>query len=133
MQMNDDLAADPVNDVAAFPAQRPRHGRQRTRVGLLAVILIGADVAVLTEGAAHVAGGKEDGAGALRAPVEQLFPGVMEMGAHARARGEPAGTQLGARNSANPAIPRTKIAVSKHTVSKLAGEFQKAWSIDGLR
>ena len=60
MQVNDDLAADPVDVVATLPTQRPRHRSQRARVGLLAVVLVGADVSVLAKGTAHVAGGKED-------------------------------------------------------------------------
>ena len=39
MQVNNDLAADPIDIVATFAAQRPRHRRGCARVRLLAVSL----------------------------------------------------------------------------------------------
>ena len=57
MQVDDHLAADPIDVVAAFTAQRPCHRRKRARVRLLAIVFVSADVAILTEGASHVAGG----------------------------------------------------------------------------
>jgi hypothetical protein len=60
MQMDDYLAAHPVDVVTALAAQRPCHSRERAWVALLAVIFVGADVSVLTEGAPHIAGGEKD-------------------------------------------------------------------------
>ena len=124
--MNDDLATHPIDVVTAFAAQRPGHCRQRPRVRLLAVVLVGADVAVLTEGTAHVAGSEEDRARACRPPIEQLLAGMMEVRADARGRGELAGTKLLARHAVNTAIPWTEIAVGEHAVGKLTAKLEQA-------
>ena len=79
VQVNHDLAANPIDVVATLSAQRPRHRRKHARVRLLAVVLVGADVTVLAEGAAHVAGGEEDRPRAFGAAIEQLLAHVMEM------------------------------------------------------
>jgi hypothetical protein len=47
MKVNDNLAADPIDVVATFAAQRPRHRRECARVGFLAVVFVSADVAIL--------------------------------------------------------------------------------------
>jgi hypothetical protein len=60
MQVNDDLTAHPIDIVATLATQRPRHRRQCARIRLLAVVLVGADVPVLTEGTPHVARGEKD-------------------------------------------------------------------------
>jgi len=60
MQVNDDFTADPVDIVATFMAQRPRHRRQCARVRLLAIVLVRANVPILAKGAPHIARGKED-------------------------------------------------------------------------
>src|SRR5205823_10751596 len=96
MQVNDDLATDPIDVVAALPAQPPCHGRNRASIDLLAVVLIGADVPVLAEGATHVARSKEDRPRSRRAAIKQLLASMMEMCAHPGAGGELAGTKLGA-------------------------------------
>ena len=49
MQMDGRIAADPVDVMATLDAQQPGHRRQRPRIGERAVILIGADVAVLAK------------------------------------------------------------------------------------
>src|SRR5262245_59502029 len=123
MQVNNHLAAHPVDVVAAFAAQRPRHRRECARVRLFAVVLVGADVAVLAKRTSHVTGGEEDRARAFRAAVEQFLASVMEMRADPRSRGEFAGAELGARRAIDTAIPRTEIAVGKHAVSKLATQL----------
>jgi len=79
MQVNNDLAADPIDIVATFAAQHPRHRGQRTGICHFAIVLVGADIAVLAEGAPHVAGGEEDRARAFGAAIEQFLAGVMEM------------------------------------------------------
>src|SRR5215471_7873719 len=126
MQVNHDFAADQVDVVAALAAQHPCHRRERAGVDLLAVVLVGADVAVLAERAAHVAGGEEDRAGSLGAAVKQLLAGVMEMGADPRAGGELAGSELDARAAVDATIPGTEIAMREHPVRELAAKLQHA-------
>jgi hypothetical protein len=121
--VNDDLAADPIDIVATFAAERPRYGRQCAGIRLLAVVLIRADVPVLAEGAPHVARSEEDRARALRAAIEKLFAGMMEMRADPRRGGELTGAELGARHPVDAAIPRTEIAVGKHSVGKFAAQL----------
>jgi hypothetical protein len=58
--VDDYLPTDPIDIVAALATQRPRDRRECTRVRLFAIVFVGADVAILTEGAPHVARGKED-------------------------------------------------------------------------
>jgi hypothetical protein len=87
MQVDDHLAADPIDVVAAFTAQRPCHRRERARVRLLAIVFVSADVAILTEGASHVAGDEENRARTFRAAVKQFLAGVMEMRADPRMYG----------------------------------------------
>src|SRR5215468_2586482 len=94
MQVDDHLAADPIDVVTAFTAQRPCHSREHARVRLLTVVFVGADVAILTEGASHIAGGEEDRARTFRAAVKQLLAGVMEMRADPRSGSELAGAEL---------------------------------------
>src|SRR5262249_39151994 len=133
MQVDNDLAAHPVDVVATFAPQRPRHRRECTRVRLFAVVLVGADVAVLAKRTPHVTGSEEDRARAFRAAVEQLLTGVMEMRANPRSRGEFAGAELGARRAVDTAIPRTEIAVGKHAVGQLATQVQQARSLRSVR
>src|SRR5262249_60304197 len=78
------------------------------------------------EGAPHVARGEKDRARALRAAIEQLFAGVMEMRADPRTGGKLAGAELGARHPIDAAVPRTKIAVGEHTGGKFAAQLQQA-------
>src|SRR5262252_1843390 len=111
MQVDNDLTAYPIDIVATFAAQRPRHRRECARVSLLTVVLVGRDVAVLAERTSHVAGGEEDRARAFRAAVEQLLAGVMEMRADPRSRGEFAGPEFGTPQAIDATIPRTEIAV----------------------
>src|SRR4030095_15981788 len=126
MQVDSHRAAHPVDVVATCASQRPRHRRERARVRLFAVVLVGADVAVLAKRTPHVTGGEEDRARAFRATVEQLLTGVMEMRADPRSRGELAGAELRACRPVDTAIPRTEIAVSEHAVSELATQLQQA-------
>ena len=49
MQVDGNLAADPVDVVTAFHAQQPGHRGQHAAIDELAVVLVGADVAILTE------------------------------------------------------------------------------------
>src|SRR5262245_1661359 len=123
MQVDNHLAAHPVDVVATFAAQRPRHRRECTRVRLFAVIFVGADIAVLAKRTPHITGGEEDRARAFRAAVEQLLAGVMEMRADPRSRGELAGAELRACRAVDTAIPRTEIAVGEHAVSEFATQF----------
>src|SRR5262245_44062855 len=46
---------------------------------------------------------------------------------------ELARAELGASHAVDAAIPRTKIAVGKHAVCKLAAQLQQAWSMRRLR
>src|SRR5262249_34966940 len=108
MQVNNDLTAHPIDIVATLAAQRPRHRRQGVRVRLFAVVLVRADIPVLAEGTPHVAGGEKDRARALRAAIEQLFAGVMEMGADPRTRGELASAELGTSHAVDLAISTDK-------------------------
>src|SRR3974377_446770 len=108
MQVDNHLATDPINVVAAFAAQRPRHSRECARVCLLAVVLVGRNVAILAKRTAHVAGGEEDRARAFRAAVEQFLPAVMEMRADPRGRSKLAGAELHPRHAVDAAIPRTE-------------------------
>src|SRR5215469_11063820 len=133
MQVDNHLPTHPIDVVATFTAQRPRHRRERAWVCLLAVVLVSRDVAILAKGTSHVAGGEEDRARAFRAAVEQLLAGVMEMRAEPRSRGEFAGTELGTRQAIEAAIPRTEIAVGEHAIGKLAAYFQQARSIRSCR
>src|SRR5262245_15476420 len=133
MQVNNDLTADPIDIMATFAAQRPRHRRQCARVRLLAVVFVSADVPVLAEGAPHVARGEKDRARAFRAAIEQLFAGMMEMRADPRTGGELASAELGASHAVDLAIPRTKIAVGEHAVGKFAAQLQKARTVRRLR
>src|SRR5205823_13965179 len=125
MQVNDDLTADPIDVVATFTAQHPRHRRQCAWVCLLAVVLVSADVPILAEGAPHVARGEKDRARALRAAIEQLLARVMEMRADPRTRGKFAGAELGTCHPIDAAIPRTEIAVCEHSVRKFAAQLQQ--------
>src|SRR5262249_38498860 len=88
MEVNNDLAAYPIDVVTTFAAQRPRHSRERARVCLLTVVLVGRDVAILAKRTPHVARGEEDRARPFGAAVEQLLPSVMEIRAYPRSRGE---------------------------------------------
>src|SRR5262249_5619112 len=133
MQVDDDLAADPIDVVAAFTAQRPCHRRKRTRVRLLAVVFVSADVAILTEGASHVAGGEENRARTFRAAVKQLLAGVMEMRADPRSGSELAGAEFRGRLTVDAAIPRTKIAVGEHPIRKLAAQLDQAGPVPHRR
>src|SRR5262249_27863739 len=133
MQVNNDLTAHPIDIVATFAAQRPRHCRQCARVRLLAVVFVSADVPILAEGAPHVARGEKDRARALRAAIEQLLAGMMEMGADPRTGGELASAELGTCYPIDLAIPRTKIAVGEHAVGKFAAQLQQARSLRRLR
>src|SRR6516162_10939449 len=126
MQVDDDLAADPIDVVTALTAQRPCHCRERTRVRLLTIVFVSADVAILTEGASHVAGGEENCARTFRAAVKELFAGVMEMRADPRSGSELASTELRACRTVDTAIPRTEIAVGEHPIGKLAAQFEQA-------
>jgi hypothetical protein len=126
MQMDDDLAADPVDVVAALAAQLPGHGGQYPGVDFLAVVLVGADVAVLAERAPHVAGGEEDRARALGAAVEDLLAGVVELRADARARSKLADAELGAGDAVDAAVPWAEVAVRKHAVRELPDQLQEA-------
>src|SRR5262249_26994191 len=129
MQVDDDLAADPIDVVAGLTAQRPCHRRKRTRVSLLAIVFVGADVAILAEGASHIAGGEEDRARTFRAAVKQLLAGVMEMRADPRSGSELAGAELSTCRTVDTAIPRTKIAVGEHPIGKLAAQLEQAWPV----
>src|SRR5216683_2041336 len=126
MQVDDDLAADPVDVVAPLAAQCPRHSRKRARIGLLAIILVGRDIAVLAEGAAHVAGGEEDRARALGAAIEELLAGVMEMRADPRAGGKLAGPGLAACQAVDAAVPGAEIAMGEHAPGERAAEVEQA-------
>src|SRR6516164_4613614 len=53
VQVDDYLAADPIDVVAAFTAQRPCHRRKRTRIRLVTVVFVSADVAILAKGASR--------------------------------------------------------------------------------
>src|SRR6476469_3729754 len=99
MQVDYDLAADPIDVVAAFTAQRPCHRRERARVRLLTVVFVSADVAILAKSASHIAGGEEDCARTFRAPVKQFLSGVMEMRADPRSGSELAGAEFRARRT----------------------------------
>src|ERR1700747_335204 len=123
MQVNHHLTTDPVDVVAALAAQHPRHRRKGAGINLLAIVLVGADVAVLAEGASHVAGSEEDRPGASRAPVEQLLASMMEMRAHPCAGGELAGPELDADAPVDAAIPGAEIAMREHAVSEFATEL----------
>src|SRR5262249_3961109 len=129
MQVNNDLTAHPIDIVATLTAQRPLRRREGARVRLLTVVFVSADVPILAEGAPHVARGEKDRARALRAAIEQLLPGMMEMRADARTRGELASAELGASHPVDMAIPRTKIAVGEHTVGKFAAQLQQARTV----
>ena len=74
MQMNYGLTADPIDVVTALAAQDPCHCCERRSIDFLTVVLISADVAVLTEGTAHVAGSEKDRSGSSRAAREELSP-----------------------------------------------------------
>jgi hypothetical protein len=126
MQLDDHFAADPIDVVAAFTAQRPCHRRKRTRVRLFAIVFVSADVAILAKGASRIAGGEEDRARPFRAAVEQLLAGVMEMRADPRSGSELAGAQLRARRTVDTAIPWTKITVGEHPMGKLAAQLKQA-------
>src|SRR6516165_5502123 len=133
MQVDDDLTAYPIDIVATFAAQRPRHRRECARVSLLTVVLVSRDVAVLAKCTPHVAGGEEDRARAFRAAVEELLAGVMKMRADPRSRSEFAGAELRPGHAVDAAIPRAEIAVGEHAIGKLAAYFQQAWSIRRCR
>src|SRR5262249_49924802 len=94
-----------------------------------AVVLISADVAVLTEIASHVAGGKEDRAGALRTAIEQLLAAVMKVRADPRTRGQLASAEFCAHHAVNSAVPWTEVAMGEHPVDKLAAQLQQAWPV----
>src|SRR6516165_1884545 len=129
MQVDYHLAADPIDVVAAFTAQRPCHRRKRTRVSLLAIVFVSADVAILAKGASHIAGGEEDRARTFSAAVKQLLAGVMEMRADPRSGSELAGTKFCARRTVDAAIPWTKITVGEHPIGKLAAQLEQAWPV----
>ena len=61
---------------------------------------------------------------ALRAEIEQLFAGVMEMRTDPRASGELAGAEVGYRHPIDVTIPRTEIAVGEHPVGKFGAQLQ---------
>src|SRR5205807_7823934 len=84
------------------------------------------DVAVLAEGAAHVAGGEEDRARALGAAIEELLAGVMEMRADPRAGGKLARPELAAPHAVDAAVPRAEIAVGEHAPGERAAEVEQA-------
>ena len=105
-------------------AARPCHRRERARVRLLAIVFVSADVAILTEGASHVAGGEENRTRTFRAAVKELFTGVMEMRADPRSGSELASAELRARRTVDTAIPRTEIAVGEHPIGKLAAQLE---------
>ena len=69
MQMDGRIAADPAGCYDNPPRSSQAIVANVRRIGERAIILIGADVAVLAEGAAHVAGGEEDRAGAVQAAM----------------------------------------------------------------
>src|SRR6516162_169401 len=129
MQVDDDLAADPIDVVTALTAQRPCHCRERTRVRLLTIVFVSADVAILTEGASHVAGGEENCTRTFRAAVKELFTGVMEMRADPRSGSELASAELRARRTVDTAIPWTEVAVGEHPIGKLAAHLKQARSV----
>src|SRR5262249_58030232 len=118
---------------ATFAAQRPRHRSQCARVRLLAGVFVSADVRILAAGAPHVARGEKDRARALRAAIEQLLPGMMEMRADPRTGGKLASAELGARHPVDVAIPGAKIAVGEHAVGKFAAQLQQARTVCRLR
>src|SRR5262249_55050099 len=66
---------------------------------------------------------------ALRAAIEQLLPGMMEMRADPRTGGKLASAELGAGHAVDLPIPRTKIAVGEHAVGKFAAQLQQARSL----
>src|SRR6516225_4115054 len=70
---------------------------------------------------------------ALRAAIEQLLPGMMEMRADPRTRGKLASAELGARHPVDVAIPGAKIAVGEHAVGKFAAQLQQARTVCRLR
>src|SRR5262245_44203769 len=126
VQVDDYLAADPIDVVAAFTAQRPCHRSKRTRIRLVTVVFVSADVAILAKGASHVAGREENCARTFRAAVKELFTGVMEMRADPRSGSELASAELRAHRTVDTAIPRTEIAVGKHPIGKLAAQLEQA-------
>src|SRR5215831_7445737 len=126
MQVDYHLAADPIDVVAAFTAQRPCHRRKRTRVSLLTVVFVSANVAILAKSTSHIAGGEEDRARTFRAAVKQLLAGVMEMRADPRGGSELAGAELRASRTIDTAIPRAKITVGEHPINKLAAQLKEA-------
>src|SRR5262249_16638961 len=126
VQVNHDFAADPVDVVAALSSQDPRHRRKRARVDLLAVVLVGADVALLAERAWHVAGSEEDRAGSLGAAIKQLLAGMMEIGADPGTGGELAGSELDPSAAVDAAVPGTEIAMREHPVREFAAELEQA-------
>jgi hypothetical protein len=69
----------------------------------------------------------------MRAAIEQLLAGMMEVRADARPCGELAGAKLAAADTVDAAIPRTEIAVGEHAVGKLAAELQQARPVGGRR
>src|SRR3974390_1991909 len=129
MQVDDDLAADPIDAVTAFTAQRPCHRRKRTRVRLLTIVFVSADVAILAKGASHIAGSEEDRARTFRAAVKELLAGVMEMRADPRSGSELAGAEFRGRLTVDTAIPRTEITVGEHPTGKLAAQLEQAWPV----
>jgi hypothetical protein len=107
-------------------AQQPSHCRQRPRIGERAVVLVGADVAVLAEGAAHIAGGEGDRARAVEAAIDELLAGVVEMRTHPRRRAEFAGAQLGSLASIDAAVPAAEIAVPEHPPGEFPAKVEQA-------
>src|SRR5262249_7355281 len=126
MQVDDYLAADPIDVVTALTAQRPCHRRKRTRVRLLTVVFVSADVAVLAKGASHIAGGEEDRPRTFRAAVKQLLARVMEIRADPRSGSELAGAEFRARRTVDTAIPWTEVTVGEHPIGKLAAHLKQA-------
>src|SRR5919106_551626 len=82
-------------DVDAVHAQQPGHRSQRAAVNELAIVLVGADVAILAERATHIARGEENSAGAPCAAIDQLLARMVEPSRDARPRPELAGAELG--------------------------------------
>src|SRR5262245_7153577 len=126
MQVDRRVAADPVDVVAALDAEDPGHRRERARRHRRAVVLVGRDVAVLAEGATHVARREENRARALPAAVDELLAGVVEISRDARAGGELASTELLARGAVDLAVPAAEVAVPEHPRGELAAQVEEA-------
>src|ERR671925_253946 len=125
VQVDRDLTANPVDVVTAFHAQQPGHRGQGAAIDELAVVLVGADVAVLAERAAHVARGEEDRARPLRAAIDQLLARMVEPGRNARAGAELAGPELGLASAVDPAVPATEVAVREHAEGEFTAKLEQ--------